>query len=411
MNSTPRVHYAWVICLSGALMLFTSLGLGVNVFSVFQPYLLEYAGLSNTQGAWIVTVRSFFILVGMVTANGLAARLGLRRACTVSLLLLAASSFLFGAARQFPLYCLAAALVGLAYSWAGMIPASLLISHWFQDRRALALSIVSAGSGLATIVAPVPFTALIQALGLRAGFWAQGGLMLLAALAVWLLVRDRPEALGLSPYRAAGRVDRPAPPRPAPEGFTPVRQGMALTAAFLVGAATSLGITNAGVLYSAAGFDPAVVARLISCMGLCMIAGKLSYGQVVDRMGGRFANYVYFTLILIGYGLCCLADGGSVPLAFAAMVISGLGLPMCAVSPPVWARDLYGDARYAHGLKWVQTAFALGIFALGPVPGLLADWSGSYVPAYALFWAMLLLSLLLLGRVYLKTRAGGRPEG
>ena len=84
MNSTPRVHYAWVICLSGALMLFTSLGLGVNVFSVFQPYLLEYAGLSNTQGAWIVTVRSFFILVGMVTANGLAARLGLRLACALS---------------------------------------------------------------------------------------------------------------------------------------------------------------------------------------------------------------------------------------------------------------------------------------------------------------------------------------
>ena len=411
MNSIPRIHYAWVICLSGTLMLFTSLGLGVNVFSVFQPYLLAYAGLSNTQGAWIVTVRSFFILVGMVTANGLAARLGLRLACALSLAVLAASSFLFGAVQQFPLYCLAAAMVGLAYSWAGMIPASLLISQWFQDRRALALSIVSAGSGLATIVAPVPFTGLIQSLGLRAGFWVQGGVMLLAALAVWILVRDRPAALGLSPYRAAGRGDRPAVPRPAPEGLTPVRQGLALTAAFLVGAATSLGITNTGVLYSTAGFDPDVVARLISCMGLCMIAGKLSYGQVVDRMGGRFANYVYFTLILIGYGLCCLADSGSVPLAFAAMVISGLGLPMCAVSPPVWARDLYGDAHYARGLKRVQTAFALGIFILGPVPGALADWSGSYVPAYALFWAMLLLSLLLLGWVYLKTRAGGRPEG
>ena len=411
MGSDSHGRYAWVICLSGALMLFTSLGLGVNVFSVFQPYLLEHAGLSNTQGAWIITVRSFFILVGMVTANALADRLGLRTACTLSLLLLAASSLLFGAVRLFPLYCLAAALVGLVYSWAGMIPASLLISHWFQDRRALALSLVSAGSGLATIVAPVPFTALIQTFGLRAGFWVQGGIMLLAALLFWILVRDWPEALRLSPYRAAGREDRPPRPVPAPHGFTPVCQGLALTAVFLVGAATSLGITNTGVLYSSAGYDPAVVARLISCMGLCMIAGKLSYGQVVDRMGGRFANYVYFTLILIGYGLCCLADSGSVPLAFAAMVISGLGLPMCAVSPPVWARDLYGDAHYARGLKRVQTAFALGIFILGPVPGALADWSGSYVPAYALFWAMLLLSLLLLGWVYLKTRAGGRPEG
>ena len=409
MSSTRRVHYAWIICLGGTLMLFTSLGLGTNVFSAFQPYLLEHAGLSNTQGAWIVTVRSFFILVGMATANALVDRLGLRRACTVSLLLLAASSFLFGAARQFPLYCLASAIVGLVYSWAGMIPASLLISHWFQDRRALALSIVAAGSGLATIVAPVPFTFLIRTFSLRTSFWTEGCIMLLACGVVWLLVRDRPEEMGLSPYRAAGGTDEPARPRPAPQGFTPVYQGFVLAAAFMVGAATSLGITNTGVLYSTAGYDPAVVAQLISCMGLCMIVGKVSYGQVVDRMGGRFANYVYFTLILIGYALCCLADLGNVPLAFAAMVISGVGLPLCAVSPPVWTRDLYGDENYTRGLKWVQTIFALGIFAVGPVPGLLADWTDSYVPAYALFWVMLLLSLILLGWVYARLRAGGRP--
>ena len=67
-------------------------------------------------------------------------RLGLRRTCTCSLLLLALSSFLFGAVRQFPLYCAASALVGLAYSWGGMISASLLVDRWFQDRQALALA-------------------------------------------------------------------------------------------------------------------------------------------------------------------------------------------------------------------------------------------------------------------------------
>lgn len=410
MTETHRIHYAWIICLGGTLMLFTSLGLGVNVFSAFQPYLLEYAGLSNTQGAWIITVRSFFILVGMATANWLVDRLGIRLACTLSLLMLAASSFLFGAVRQFPLYCLAAAMVGLVYSWAGMIPASLLISHWFQDRRALALSIVAAGSGLATIVAPVPFTTLIQTFSLRVSFWTQGTIMLLAAALFWFLVRDRPEDAGLSPYRTSGGEAVPVRPRPAPAGFTPTYQVLVLAAAFLVGAATSLGITDTGVLYSTAGYPQAVVAQLISCMGLCMIVGKISYGQVVDRMGGRMANYIFFGLILIGYALCCLADTGNIPLAFAAMVISGFGLPLCAVSPPVWARDLYGDENYARGLKWVQTIFALGIFVVGPVPGALADWTGSYIPAYAMFWVMLLVSLLLLGWVYARTRAGGRPE-
>ena len=49
MLTAKRVHYAWVICLSGTLMLFTSIGLGVNVFSAFQPHLMAYGGLTNIE--------------------------------------------------------------------------------------------------------------------------------------------------------------------------------------------------------------------------------------------------------------------------------------------------------------------------------------------------------------------------
>lgn len=410
MLTAKRVHYAWVICLSGTLMLFTSIGLGVNVFSAFQPHLMAYGGLTNIQGSFIVTVRSFFVLIGMTTANALVDRLGLRLGCTLSLLMVALSSFLFGAVRQFPLYCLAAALVGLAYSWAGMIPASLLISRWFYDRQALALGIISAGTGLATIVAPVPFTMLIETFSLRVSFWTEAAIMVLFALVFWLLAVDRPEEKGMSPYRLAGSENTPPQPRTAPQGLTPLRWYAILAAAFCVGAATSLGISNAGVLYSTAGYDSAVVAQLISVMGLCMMVGKVAYGQITDRIGGRLSNYLIYTLVLVGFALCCLADTGSVPLAYAAMTIAGLGLPVSTVALPVWARDLCGDEGYARGVKWIQSLYALGIFIVGPVPGALADWTGSYVPAYALFWGLLLLSLLLIGLVYEKTHAGGKPH-
>ena len=48
MPHTSKVHYAWLICLGGTLMLFASIGLGVNVFSAFQPHLMALVGLSNT---------------------------------------------------------------------------------------------------------------------------------------------------------------------------------------------------------------------------------------------------------------------------------------------------------------------------------------------------------------------------
>ena len=405
-----RPNYAWLVCAGGTMLLFATVGLGANVFSVFQPYLLEYGQLTNTQGSWIVTVRSFFILVGMMTANLVISRLGLRRTGVCALLLLALSSFLFGAVRQFSLYCAASALIGLAYSWGGMIPASLLVDRWFQSRQALALGIISAGTGLATILVPIPLNYLLQNWGLRAGFWCEGAFILLDALMFWLLVRNCPADKGLTPYRSAGEAGAPPLPHPAPAKATALHRGLVLVTAFLVGAATSLGITNFGVLYSTAGYSSGVVAQLISCMGLCLMVGKILYGQVVDHLGGRRSNYLLYLLVFAGYLLCCMANTGSVPLAFAAMVLAGLGLPVSAVSPPIWAKDLWGDRDYARGLKWVQTVYALGILLVGPVPGMLADATGSYVPVYQLFLAMMVLSLCLLAWAYETTKAGEKPS-
>lgn len=404
-----RPHYAWAVCVGGTLMLFTTVGLGANVFSLFQPYLLEYGQLTNAQGSWIVTVRSLFVLIGMMTANAVIDRLGLRRACTLSLLLLALSSLLFGAVRQFPLYCLSSALVGLSYSWGGMLPASLLVERWFQSRQALALGIISAGSGLATIVAPIPLTRLIQAFGLKVGFWCEGGFILATAVLFRLLVRDDPAACRLTPYQISKRQGQTSAARSAPREVTSLHWRMVLAAVFLTGASTSLGIIDLGLLYSTAGYAPDVVAGLISCMGLCLMLGKVAYGQVVDHLGGQLSSYLLYVLVFAGYILCCLAGTGSVPLAFAAMALAGFGLPLSAVSPSIWAKDFCGDWGYAKGLKWVQTAYALGIFLVGPIPGLLADATGSYVPAYAMFLGMLVVSFFLLTWVYEKANAGSKP--
>ena len=73
-------------------------------------------------------------------------------------------------------------------------------------------------------------------------------------------------------------------------------------------------------------------------------------------------------------------------------------------------KDLLGDAGFAHGLKWLQSLFALGILLFGPVPGMLADAFGSYEPAYALFFLMTAVSLLLMGWVYARTGAGAPPR-
>lgn len=90
-NSVPSrtgrasARRAWLVCLGCGLALFTVMGLGINGFTVYQPYLLERFHLTNGQGSWITTVRSLFSLLSMLSADALCRRLGIRQTMTLGL--------------------------------------------------------------------------------------------------------------------------------------------------------------------------------------------------------------------------------------------------------------------------------------------------------------------------------------
>ncbi|MEM5781455.1 MAG: MFS transporter, partial [Lawsonibacter sp.] len=242
-----------------------------------------------------------------------------------------------------------------------------------------------------------------------AAFWFEGAFILLLALLVLLLVRDRPENLGLLPYHLGGEAAPIQPARPAPSGMTQRRWAMVLLAIFLIGGPTGIGISHVGVLYTSEGYNSGTVAVLVSWIGVWLIVGKLIYGELTDRLGSRRSNYLLYGLALASFLLFCLAPLGGIMPAFAAVTTFGLGMPISNVALSTWARDLRGDAGFAEGLRWSQTLYALGLLLTGPIPGILADSTGSYVPSYVLFFLMMLLSMSLLLWVYGRTRAGDIP--
>ena len=350
MVSLRRPHYAWIICLGGALSLFAVMGMGINVFSVYQPYIIQLNGFSNAQGSWITTTRSLFTLAAMLTVNQLCARIGLRLVMTLGVVLLALSCFCFGLADSFPLYCAAGALTGLAYGYGGMVPLSGAVGHWFRDRRGLALGLAAAGSGVSTIFVPTLITGIIQAHGMRAAFLLEGLAVLVLGLLVFLLVRDVPGDLGLEPYHLGGPETPAPPPRPAPAGMTPALRLSLLLAVFLIGGPGGPGFSHLTVLYTTAGYDSASAALLISYLGLVICVSKILCGQIYDRFGSRAGNWYVHLVFLAGLLLCCLAHLGGMLPAFAAMTLFGLGLPISAVTFAIWSADLF-RGRPVRGVR------------------------------------------------------------
>ena len=404
-----RPHYAWAVCLGGCLSLFTVIGLGINIYSVYQPYIIEFNHFTNAQGSFITTVRSLFSLGAMLTVNQLCNRFGLRQVMTLGMALMTLSCLCFGLAEQFAVYCAAAALSGLAYCYAGMVPLSLVIGHWFRDRRGFALGVASAGSGMSTVVASPAITSLINSHGLRTAFLAEGAVILLLTGAVWALVRSSPEEMGTAPYQTAGSErTRPAVERTSSGGGT-AAVWVLLFAGFLIGAPAGPGFSHLTVLYTSSGYDSMKVAGFLSVFGLMICVGKIVCGQIYDAIGGWLGNFYIFGVLLAAFGLSFLAPLGGDVLPYIAMTLFGLGLPISAVPFAIWAQDVGGDEGYEGTVRSLTVAYALGMLVFGPLPGILADRAGSYVPAYMVFALLTAAAMVIVQSIYRKLGIGRRP--
>ena len=403
-----KPHYAWFVCLGGALSLFTVMGLGVNIFSIYQPEIIAFNGFSNAQGSWITTTRSLFILGTLLCVNQLCARFGLRLVMTLGMTFVGLSCFCFGASTNFPMYCASAALTGIGYCLGGMVPLSLIIANWFDSRRGLALGIAAAGSGVSTIFAPAIITRLIQEFGLRTAFFCEGAFILVVAATGFLLLRTAPADKGLEPYRIEAQSPTARSVQPeANHGRLPVV--LLLAAAFLLGGPLGPAFSHLTVLYTSEGFEPMAVAGLVSYMGLAICVSKVVCGQMYDRLGGRLSNTWVLGGYFVGHLLCCLAFTKSLVLAYLAITVFSFGISVSAVSPAVWARDLTGSADYAKTVRAITTAYTFGMLVMGPIPGILADRFGSYVPAYAFFALCQLVLTLIIQGIYFKLDLGKRP--
>ena len=167
-----------------------------------------------------------------------------------------------------------------------------------------------------------------------------------------------------------------------------------------MGATGGPGFSHLTMLYTSSGYSSLFVAGLLSYLGAMISLGKIVCGQVYDRLGGLGGNCFAFGTLLLALALCTLAPIGGVLLPVLAITAFGLGLSITAVSPARWAGDLCAD--YESGVRSITLAFTAGMLVFGPLPGLLADWLGGYVPAYAAFFTLLLAAYLIVQGLYRK---------
>lgn len=389
-----KPHYGWLICLCGILLMFCNSGLVVNAFQVYMPYISEVNGFTDLQVSLIPTLRNLFSIFAKVFTAFYFEKLGLRRGVTLATVLIALAFVFYGLGTgSILMYCIGASLAGLGYGLGAMIPISILIKNWFSDRSAFVLSLCASGSAIATFVCPIVVTWMAENLSLSASFLAEGACVGVFALIIFLLVRNTPADLDMSPY-TDGSTKSAAKEKTFGTAPRPFWNGMMLLSCFVIGVLCLAFPSFNALYYKEIGMSSGLIASALTFSGVILLVGKWVYGIINDAIGPYRTNTLFIGALLLGMAGGCMLDADSVFMLYLSTALINFGLVLATVGISIWAADLSSETTYVRTLRNYQVSYTIGGLAFSSVPGFLADLTGSYYPTRLLSFALSVLVLI-----------------
>jgi MFS family permease len=391
--------YGWVM----VAVAFVTTGLGVNArtaFSLFFPPILDEFGWERgvTAGAFAF---GFLVSAALTPFIGrLMDRYGLRFVIEMGIGLMAAGFLLAPMVRQpWHLYGTIGVLVGSGANCLGYTGQSLFLPNWFVRRRGLAMSLAFSGVGVGSIIVLPWLQAIIGVAGWRAACRALGLLILVLLVPLNLLLKRRPEDLGLEPdgdrskhtSAAAGPAANVVDAAWVAVDWTLGRGGRTarfwwIALGYFCGLFAWYAVQVHQTKYLVEiGVSPTQAAWALGFVSLAAIPGQIALGHVSDRIGREWV----WTVGSLGFALCYLAllglrHGPTPTLLYLMVMTQGmLGYGLTSVIGAIPA-EIFQGPHYGTIFGTVMLAAIVGGAAGAWVTGALYDATGDYSLAFCI---------------------------
>ncbi|WP_110515237.1 MFS transporter [Herpetosiphon llansteffanensis] len=288
---------------------------------------------------------------------------------------------------------------GLGVAMAAILyePAFAVVATWFQRKRQHALTILTVGGGLASVVYVPLTTHLLSTMAWREVLlWLAGGLAILTIPLHGLVLRAKPADLGLLPDGAPHSVAATAP-------TPPIQASMSLGKAVRVGAfwwlALAFGLTTMATFtlgvhlisaINAQGYAPEIQALAVAVLGGSQIPSRILIGSVGRRLPQVQLAWMLCLLQSLAFAIFLLVPSVMGLMLFACLFGAGSG----ALTPTRAAlvADVFGTAQYAS-ISGALSLLTTTARALAPVlASFLVALLHSYQPLFGLLLLMCLIS-------------------
>ena len=384
--------------------------------------LITTAGFRATPGVLIVPLQDEFgwsrgtisiaislglLLFGLTApfSAALMDRFGVRKVILIAVTTIAVGASLTTVMNApYQLDLLWGVVVGGATGAVSVPLAATIANRWFTTRRGLVTGILTASNASGQMIFLPALAWLATAYGWR---WAALSVAFVAMLIVFpfvaIVVRDRPQSIGIEPFGATEHVPVPErsarPFRPAIDGLLlgfKSRVFWLLSATFFICGLSTNGLIGTHLIPAAIDHNMRAVtgASLLALMGLFDVIGTTLSGWLTDRVDPRHLLAWYYGL----RGLAVIAlpaafGSGYALVAFAVFY----GLDWVATVPPTVAltADTFGRERVGIVFGWIFAAHQFGAAAAAWLAGASRGWFGSYTYAFVSAGLLCLLASAL----------------
>jgi sugar phosphate permease len=371
---------------AGCGLLFLQSGLLHHAFGGYVAVLQDDRGWNKTQLSGAAAMQQMEAAILGPILGWIMDRFGPQHVIRVGVFVFGGGFMLLSQVETLLQFYAAFIVVALGSSLCGFFPMNVALIHWFERKRARALSAMSIGLALGGIFVPVVAWSLVT-FGWRATAFASGVCAIVIGLPLSLVIRRRPEdhgetvdGIALSPAGSIGAVESQT--ADASRDFT-AREALRTQAFWLISLGHGFALLVVGAvsvhaiahMKEALGYSIGAAATIITLLTVCQIGGVLVGWAIGDRYDKRLICAACMLMHMTGLLYLTYATALTWLIAFAALhgVAWGLRGPfMQAIRADYFGRSAIGMIL---GLSFMITV--LGQICGPLIAGVLADATGN----------------------------------
>lgn len=401
-----KIFYGWWIVLASTVICTFGFGIGLYSFGVFFKPMMGEFGWSRALTAAAFSMRRIEGGIVSPIVGWATDKYGPRPVIFVGGVLLGLGFLLMFTVNSLLLfYLFYGVVISMGMSTCLYLPNMAAISNWFVRKNSRAISLLTVGAGIGGFVFPPLLTFLIDRIGWRWSFVLAGILIWLVVLPLSLVIKRRPEDMGLKPdgdtpesILSDGNLLRRniGTPNDLMNRDHTLREALGsrtfwilIGSFFLAGMNHPIIIVHAVAAMTDLGISPADASYVFGFMVLISIVGRLSFGWVGDFVSKRYL--IIITYILQGAGIVVLMNSGDIRHVYLWAIIYGVGFGGGVPVRPALRAEYFGRSAFAKIGGIMSPIIMIGSFSGPIVAGYIFDRTGSY---RTVFQALIVLQIL-----------------